>query len=131
MEIPFAESWKIKMVEPIKKTTRAEREKFLKEAHYYVLPSYSEGFPTSIVEAMSFGAIPIITDGCNFPQVFEHKLGYKIKPEIHSVSAVLEKLKTIEFDSSLSYQNKMFIYNNFTDRKIGEDLYHLYQGLLK
>jgi len=33
MEIPFAESWKIKMVEPIHKSTRAEREQWLKEAH--------------------------------------------------------------------------------------------------
>ena len=33
MEIPFAEAWKIKMVEPIKKSTRAEREKWLEEAH--------------------------------------------------------------------------------------------------
>ena len=34
MEIPFAESWKIKMIESIKKSTREEREQWLKEAHY-------------------------------------------------------------------------------------------------
>lgn len=33
MELPFAEAWKIKMVEPIKKSTREDREKWLKEAH--------------------------------------------------------------------------------------------------
>ncbi len=36
MELPFAESWKIKMVEPIRKSTREEREKWLKEADYNV-----------------------------------------------------------------------------------------------
>ena len=36
MELPFAESWKIKMVEPLRKSTREEREKWLKEAHYNV-----------------------------------------------------------------------------------------------
>ena len=36
MELPFAESWKIKMVEPIKKSTRQEREQWIKEAHYNV-----------------------------------------------------------------------------------------------
>ena len=36
MNLPFAESWKIKMVEPIKRSTREEREKWLKEAHYNV-----------------------------------------------------------------------------------------------
>lgn len=34
MELPFAESYKIKMVETIKKSTREEREKWIKEANY-------------------------------------------------------------------------------------------------
>jgi len=36
MELPFAESWKIKMVEPIRKSTRAEREQWIKDANYNV-----------------------------------------------------------------------------------------------
>lgn len=36
MELPFAESWKIKMIEPIRKSTRQERETWIKEAHYNV-----------------------------------------------------------------------------------------------
>lgn len=34
MELPFAESWKIKMVEPIRTSTREEREQWIKDAHY-------------------------------------------------------------------------------------------------
>jgi len=34
MELPFAESWKIKMIEPIRKSSRKEREEWIKEAHY-------------------------------------------------------------------------------------------------
>ena len=36
MELPFAESWRIKMVEPIRKSTREEREQWIKAAHYNV-----------------------------------------------------------------------------------------------
>lgn len=36
MELPFAESWRIKMVEPIRKSTRAEREEWIRAAHYNV-----------------------------------------------------------------------------------------------
>ncbi len=36
MELPFAESWRIKMVEPIHKSTRRERERWIKQAHYNV-----------------------------------------------------------------------------------------------
>ena len=42
MEIPFAESWKIKMVEPIRKSTRAEREEWLKAANYNVFQLRAE-----------------------------------------------------------------------------------------
>ncbi len=42
MELPFAESWKIKMVEPIRKSTRAEREQWLKEAKNNVFMLKSE-----------------------------------------------------------------------------------------
>lgn len=34
MELPFSESYRIKMVETIRKSTREEREKWMKEAHY-------------------------------------------------------------------------------------------------
>jgi tryptophanase len=36
MEIPFAESWRIKMIEPIKTSTREDRERWLRAAHYNV-----------------------------------------------------------------------------------------------
>ncbi|MBR4883047.1 MAG: tryptophanase, partial [Bacteroidales bacterium] len=42
MELPFAESWKIKMVEPIRKSTREEREKWMKEANYNLFQLKSE-----------------------------------------------------------------------------------------
>ena len=42
MELPFAESWRIKMVEPIRKSTREEREKWMKEAHNNVFQLKAE-----------------------------------------------------------------------------------------
>lgn len=42
MELPFAELYKIKMVETIKRSTREEREKWLNEAHYNVFNLRSE-----------------------------------------------------------------------------------------
>jgi len=42
MELPFAESYKIKMVEPIRRSTKEERIKWLKEAYYNVFNLRSE-----------------------------------------------------------------------------------------
>ena len=42
MKLPFAESYRIKMVEPIRRSTRAEREQWIKDAHYNLFNLRSE-----------------------------------------------------------------------------------------
>ena len=42
MELPFSEAYRIKMVEPIRKSTREEREAWLKKAHYNVFQLEAE-----------------------------------------------------------------------------------------
>lgn len=42
MELPFAESWKIKMIESMRKSTREEREQWLREADYNVFQLKAE-----------------------------------------------------------------------------------------
>ncbi len=42
MNLPFAESYKIKMVEPIRKSTTNERERWIKEAKYNLFNLHSD-----------------------------------------------------------------------------------------
>lgn len=107
-----------------------EKTELLKKAHYYVLPSYSEGFPSSVVEAMSYGVIPIISDGCNFPQIFEEKLGFKISTSHKSIEPVFEMLKNSAFDEQLSMRNREYVKQNLSEEVIGEQLFQLYRKLL-
>ena len=57
MELPFAESWKIKMVEPIKKSTREEREQWLKEANYNVFQLKAEQVYIDLLTDSGTGAM--------------------------------------------------------------------------
>jgi tryptophanase len=57
MEIPFAESWKIKMVEPIHKSTLKEREKWLKEACNNVFQLKAEQVYIDLITDSGTGAM--------------------------------------------------------------------------
>jgi tryptophanase len=57
MELPFAESWKIKMVEPIRKSSRQEREQWLKTAHYNVFQLASEYVYIDLITDSGTGAM--------------------------------------------------------------------------
>ena len=57
MELPLAESWKINMVEPIRKSTRQEREQWLKEAHYNVFQLKSEQVYIDLITDSGTGAM--------------------------------------------------------------------------
>ena len=57
MEIPFAESFKIKMVEPIHKSTRSQREQWLKDAHYNVFQLKAEQVYIDLLTDSGTGAM--------------------------------------------------------------------------
>lgn len=59
-------------------------------ANAFILPSFSEGLPMSVLEAWSYGLPAIITRKCNIPEGFEAGAAIEIQPEPDSIA---EKLK--------------------------------------
>jgi glycosyltransferase involved in cell wall biosynthesis len=105
--------------------------RLLRRSNYFILPSYSEGFPSSVLEAMSFGLIPLISEGCNFHHVFRHRLGYKTEPNTESIVSVLRQLKAKPFDAQLSFKNHTFISNHYSEECIGRKLFNLYSEIIQ
>lgn len=74
------------------------KSKLLNEAKFFVLPSFSEGFPSSTIEAINHGMVPLISDGCNFPELFERGLGIKVgtKVVVRPMQSTSDRFKAVE-----------------------------------
>ena len=111
----------------------AHKEKLLKEADFFILPSFSEGFPTAVLEAMSYGCYPILTDGCNFPQAFEEDVAVKILPKADSIRKAFNELFQLS-PSALeqrSLKAKSFVDDNFSLDSLSDNVYSFYNELIE
>lgn len=57
MELPYAESYRIKMVEPLRRSTREEREQWIAEAHYNLFGLRSEQVFIDLLTDSGMGAM--------------------------------------------------------------------------
>ena len=94
----------------------------------FVLPSYREGFPTSVLEASAMG-LPVITTratGC-IDSIIENKTGLFVN---HSTQEMADAISTFLLDNnkkkSFGQQGKLFVQHNFNQEKIWKDIEKLY-----
>ncbi|MGG6294668.1 glycosyltransferase family 4 protein [Leptolyngbya sp. AN02str] len=75
-----------------------DRDALLTEANMLILPSYNEGLPMALLEAMSWGLPVISTPVGGTPEVVTHKHnGLLVEPgDIHGLAEAMERLITDE-----------------------------------
>ena len=100
-------------------------------ADLFVLPSYSEGFSTAILEALAAGLPVVISRQCNFPEVSEHDAGFVIEP---SDVAVTEAISTLLSDDQLrtrmGQNGRNLVREKYTWDAIAGSMAGLYQRLV-
>lgn len=87
-----------------------EKSDIFKGSQIYCLPSYSEGLPTTVLEAMAFG-LPVVTTAVGgLKNFFQNgKMGYLIEPG--SSEQLLEKLELLLADRSQMANMGMYNFN--------------------
>ena len=108
------------------------KREFLDSLDVFVMPTYFEGLPMSLLETMSYGAVPVVTKVGSIPTVVkdgENGLFVKVK----DVDSICEALKKLDDDRSLlakmSVEACKTIQENFSAAKYVERLNAIYNSL--
>ena len=64
----------------------------LERANVFILPSFSEGLPMSVLEAWAYELPVVMTDDCNLPEGFSADAAIHIDTEVESMSAGITKM---------------------------------------
>jgi len=64
----------------------------LAAADVFALPSYSEGFSSSVLEALAAGVPVVISEPCAFPRIADEVAGLVVPIEERSVASAVESL---------------------------------------
>lgn len=104
----------------------------LRNSHFFILPSFSEGLPISILEAWSYGLPTIMTDDCNLECGFESNAAIKILPEVDSILKGLNEVKRIDSlgYKELSHNAYSLAANRFNWADISLRHFECYKGVL-
>lgn len=77
--------------------TGLTKENLLRKSHIFLLPSYFEGLPNALLEAMSFGLVPICTNVGSIPNVITNNIdGYLIP--MRNSNVISEKIQYLNND---------------------------------
>lgn len=99
----------------------------LEKCHVYCLPSYSEGLPTSVLEAMAFG-IPVITTNVGGLKEFfqDEKMGYFVRQK--DAKQLTEKLGLLLSNFSniteIGRYNYNYAHENLLNTVVAERIYN-------
>lgn len=104
------------------------KDELLREVDAFILPSFSEGLPMSVLEAWAYRLPVVMTDLCNIPEGFNVNAAIQIEPTPTSIAAGLQKMMNIsEKDLEIMGQNgRDLVEEQFSWDRIAEQMKDVY-----
>lgn len=116
-------------VEYIGYISENEKQALLSESSVYVLPSYAEGLPLSLLEAMAGGNAIVTTTVGSIPETVDESNGLLVQPKCsHEITSALDELVTSpETVERMSRRNRKLVESEYTWDSVTQDLVALYR----
>jgi glycosyltransferase involved in cell wall biosynthesis len=104
----------------------------LTHADCFVLPSYSEGFPVVVAEALGYGRPVVVTTSCHLPEVAEGEAGLVVLAEVGALATALrEMMRDSAFRAKCSQNALEVTKRHFTWNAVAQQTLSFYREAIR
>jgi poly(glycerol-phosphate) alpha-glucosyltransferase len=109
-----------------------EKEALLRSAEAFILPSFSEGLPMSVLEAWAYGLPVVMTPECNLPEGFASGAALEIRSGEGSFQDGMRTLieMTDQERAAMGLRGRRLVEERFTGSKVAAQMRRLYEEVL-
>jgi poly(glycerol-phosphate) alpha-glucosyltransferase len=108
-----------------------EKEALLRSAEAFVLPSFSEGLPMSVLEAWAYGLPVVMTPECNLPEGFASGAALEIRNSVGGFEGMRTLLEMTDQErAAMGLRGRRLVEERFTWPKVAAQMRRLYEELL-
>jgi len=109
-----------------------EKEALLRSAEAFILPSFSEGLPMSVLEAWAYGLPVVMTPECNLPEGFATGAALEIRSGEGSFQDGMRILieMTDQERAAMGLRGRRLVEEKFTWPKVAAQMRRLYEEVL-
>jgi poly(glycerol-phosphate) alpha-glucosyltransferase len=111
---------------------KEEKDALLRSADAFVLPSFSEGLPMSVLEAWAYGLPIVMTPECNLPEGYAAEAAIRIETDAPSIAAGLNALfsmKDVDL-RAMGGRGYELVKQRFTWRTVAAQMRSVYDWML-
>jgi glycosyltransferase involved in cell wall biosynthesis len=108
-----------------------EKEALLRSAEAFILPSFSEGLPMSVLEAWSYGLPVVMTPECNLPEGFASGAALEIRNSAVGFEGMRTLIEMTDQErAAMGLRGRRLVEERFTWSKVAAQMCRLYEEVL-
>ena len=108
-----------------------DKEALLRSAEAFILPSFSEGLPMSVLEAWAYGLPVVMTPECNLPEGFASGAALEIRNSAGGFEGMRTLIEMTNHErAAMGIRGRRLVEEKFTWPKVAAKMKKIYESLL-